>query len=280
MRKKRARPADARPTRGSVDSAADLRDLDREITRKLSEIRATKAAAREARLQAGAGAADGASSMSSDHPSDAPSSGPSRGGDGPAVTGESELGLAALLRIRGAPLVEALERHSPGAREHAEATASYTFATAVEVGFDRARSDDAREAAMLHEAGQVHVPAEVLAKAAIERDEAETEAFEAHYEAAYGLARGAGIPEHVCGWLLRVRERYDGAGPEGLAGERVPLEARLIKAACACQTAMVAPGADVPDRRAIDVLRAAAGSELDPRVTAALIGVLERAARG
>ena len=38
--------------------------------------------------------------------------------------------LAALTRERGAPLLEALERHSPGAREHAEATASYAFVVA------------------------------------------------------------------------------------------------------------------------------------------------------
>ncbi len=195
-----------------------------------------------------------------------------------AMTGEPELGLAELLKIRGAPLVEALERHAPGAREHAEGTASYTFATAVQIGFDRAQSEVAREAAMLHEAGQVYVPAEVLAKAAGERDEAETEAFEAHYEAGYRLARGAGIPEHVCGWLLRVRERYDGAGPEGFVGGLVAPEARVIKAACACQTAIVTPGAELPGRRAIEALGAAAGSELDPRMAAALIGILERAA--
>src|SRR5262245_34168563 len=58
MPKKRARPADVRPTRGSVHSVARLRDLDREITRKQSEIRAAKAAAREARIRTSANAAD------------------------------------------------------------------------------------------------------------------------------------------------------------------------------------------------------------------------------
>jgi HD-GYP domain-containing protein (c-di-GMP phosphodiesterase class II) len=273
MRKKQARPADARPTRGSVDSAADLRDLDREITRKQSEIRAAKAAAREARLQASA-EADRADTKGS-------------AGGAPAASAaqlrelDPELSLAALLQTRGAPLVEALEHHSRGAREHAEATASYAFATAVEVGFGRAQSEAVREAAMLHEAGQVCVPAAVLAKAESERDETEAEAVEAHYEAGYRLARGAGIPEHVCGWLLRVRERYDGGGPERLAGEVIPIESRIIRAACQCQTMLTLPEAgDLPaHRRAIEQLSARAGAELDPSVVAALIAILERATR-
>ena len=274
MRKKRARPTDLRPTRGSIHSAAELRDLDREIGRKQSEIRAAKAAARQARVQAGAGAADRVTLDTQEF-------------DGLVFEDsaaelhepEPELGLAAVLQTRGAPLVEALERHSKGAREHTEATASYAFATAVDLGFGRAESEAVREAAMLHEVGQVYVPAEALAEAERERDEAEAEAFAAYYEASYWLARRAEIPEHVCDWLLRVRERYDGAGPEGLAGEAIPIESRIIRAACVCQTAVEGPvGAGRQARgRAVEELNARAGGQLDPRVVMALVTVIERA---
>ena len=337
MRKKRVRPGDVRPTRGSVHSVAHLRDLDREITRKQSEIGAAKAAARKARLQTNAKVADGAI-REEKRPADAapeanapalpglgpelvsadaapeantaalPGLGPELGpGDavredsakadgatreekGPADAAPEddaaemlglgpELSLAARLQTRGAPLVVALEHHLRGAREHAEATASYAFATAVEVGFGRARSEALREAAMLHEVGQLYVPAATLAEAESERDEAGTEAFEALYEAGYWVARRAGIPEHVCGWLLRVRERYDGAGPEGLAGDAIPIESRIIRAACVCQTALaepVGPGQQ-PRSRAVEQLNARAGGQLDPQVVAALVTLIERA---
>jgi HD-GYP domain-containing protein (c-di-GMP phosphodiesterase class II) len=212
--------------------------------------------------------------MSSDRPSDAPSP--------TAEPAASELGLAILLRSRGAPLVEALERHLPGAREHADAAASYAFAAAVELGFERAQCEVARETAMLHEIGLVYVPAELLGKPPAERDEVEVEAFEGHFEAGYRLARGAGIPEHACDWLLRARERYDGGGPDGLAAEAIPIESRIIRAACSCDTALARAedtGETSPAGLAIERLARGAGSELDPRVAAALTAILERATR-
>jgi HD-GYP domain-containing protein (c-di-GMP phosphodiesterase class II) len=213
--------------------------------------------------------------MSSDRPSGAPS--PSPAPTDPGGGGAS--GLAALLRERGDPLVEALERHLPGARDHAVATASYAFAAAAGLGFDRAQCEVAREAAMLHEIGLIYVPAAIVAKPANERNAREAETWARQYDAAYQLARGAGIPEHACSWLLRVRERYDGTGPEGLGGERIPVESRLIRAACVCQTVLAAAGAHDPLRTASRDLAARAGGELDPRVVASLTAMLERAAR-
>lgn len=191
-----------------------------------------------------------------------------------------ELDLAALLRLRGAPLVEALELHMPGSREHAEATGSYAFAAAVELSFERSRCEAAREAAVLHEIGQVYVPAAILAKAPAERDEAEAAAVDSHFEAGYRLGRGAGIPERACAWILRARERYDGGGPEGLAGEAIPIESLLIRASCATATALATArgGTMPPPRRAIVALREASGTELDPRLVIILTGVLARAA--
>lgn len=207
--------------------------------------------------------------MSLDRPSGAPSPRPEGG----------EQGLADVLRSRGAPLLEALERHSPGAREHAEATASYAFAAAVELGFERSQCEVAREIAALHEVGVVYVPAAAIAKPPAERDAAERAACDGHFEAGYRLALGAGIPEHACAWVLRARERFDGTGPERLAGEAIPFESRLIRAACACQTALgAASGQAAPHRVAIEALNAEAGTALDPRVATALASVLERIA--
>jgi HD-GYP domain-containing protein (c-di-GMP phosphodiesterase class II) len=209
------------------------------------------------------------------------SSDPRSADPSPEAAAGAERGLAPLLRSRGGPLVEALERHVPGARVHAQGTASYAFAAAVGVGFERAQCEVAREAAMLHEIGAIYVPAPIAAKPASERDDREAAIWDQHYEAGYRLARGAGVPEHVCGGILRARERFDGAGPERLEGERIPIESRLIRAACTCQTApsaTAAAGGPEPLAVTIEALAAQAGSELDPRVVAALTSILERAA--
>ncbi len=206
--------------------------------------------------------------------SDPPTAVPSPGAENP----DAARALAALLRARGAPLLEALDAHQRGAAEHAEGTASFALAAAAALGLEPARREVIAEAARLHEIGQIYVAAEVLAKRPGERDAAEASAFEAHFEAGYRLARGAGIPEPACGWLLRARERYDGSGPESLAGEAIALESRLIAAACECQSELAAEsgGSEAPVPRAIAALEAGSGTALDPRIATALVAVLAR----
>ena len=97
--------------------------------------------------------------------------------------------------------------------------------------------------------------------------------LDSHLEAAYRLCRGSGIPERVCGWILRTRERYDGRGPERLSGMVVPIEARIIRTACAADLLLARVGGE----GTVDALRAAEGSELDPVVTDAVVAVVERA---
>lgn len=223
--------------------------------------------------------------MSSQHPSDARSAAPEdRAGVGDGAG--SDFTLASLVQIRGAPLIDALDRHAPGSREHADATGSYAFATAVELGHDRSRAELAREAAKLHAVGGVYVPAATLARPAAERTPAERSEVDGLHEAGCRLARAAGVPEQVCGWILRIRERYDGRGPDRLAGPAIPLESRIARAACCCDRALADPGTgegttpDRPQGRAIAALREDAGRALDPRVVESLSGILGRVAGG
>ena len=202
----------------------------------------------------------------------------------PAGGGASEVDLAELVRVRGPTLVDALESHWPGARDHADATASYGFAAAVELGFEREHAEAVREAARLHEVGLIYVPTVVLATAPQDRDPEDLALINAH--PAYGaeLARGAGVPNKACAWIRASAERFDGRGPAGLAGERVPLQARIICVACACDSALTAPhpAATPTEHRAaaFATLRVAAGRELDPRVVEALTAMLDRVTRG
>ena len=209
--------------------------------------------------------------MSSDRRSGDPSSGP-------------EPDLAALVRERGSALLDGLEDHRPGSREHADGTASYAFAASVELGLDRRGADAIREAARLHEIGKVYVPADVLAKSPEELAPEQQALLGTHFALGAELARGAGVPDQVCEWIRASAERFDGDGPTGLGGERIPLQSRIARVACTCDAVLAAPpepGGEAPLRRrdrAIAELSVAAGRELDPRVVEALGAVLERAA--
>jgi HD-GYP domain-containing protein (c-di-GMP phosphodiesterase class II) len=178
--------------------------------------------------------------MSSDRPSGDPS---------PTPDPDADSDLARIARARGSSLLDALEERSPGSRSHADGTASFAFAVAVELGHGRGQAEAVREAARLHEVGGI---------------------YGGDHDSGAHLARGAGVPEVVCEWIAATGERFDGEGPRGLAGEQISLEARIIRAACACERV----GADA------SALSAAAGLELDPRVVAALGSMLRRIAPG
>jgi HD-GYP domain-containing protein (c-di-GMP phosphodiesterase class II) len=183
-------------------------------------------------------------------------------------------------RLRGEPLVAALEEHAPGSREHADATSAYAFSIAVEIGLGREDCELIREAARIHEVGKLYLPAGLLAKQPIELTAAEREQIASYQGATHTLALGAGIREEVCTWLLLTRERYDGAGPGRLAGDGIPIASRIIRVGCAYRTLLESHSAVSPEearRGALGWLRAAGGAELDPGLVEGLSRVLERA---
>lgn len=212
----------------------------------------------------------------------APSDDPSAEPEPDASAGRAAPSLADVIRERGEPLLRALSEHLPGAREHADATSSLSFAAAESLELSRDRAETIQEAARLHDIGKLYVPAELLVRDPSGLSPDEAELVENPYAAAAGLARGAGLPITVAAWLTATGERYDGRGPERLANVDIPLESRIIRAACGCAALMgyAGQGADSAEvRRSVAApLWASAGAELDPRVVEALVAVLKSSA--
>jgi HD-GYP domain-containing protein (c-di-GMP phosphodiesterase class II) len=141
-----------------------------------------------------------------------------------------------------------------------------------------------RLAGWLHNVGTVAVPDRVLAKPGPLDDE-ERRIMMTH--AAFGaelVARTPGIAESA-GAVRHHHERWDGTGyPDGLAGDGIPIEARVVAAADMWN----AMGRDRAHRPALAFATAvaevgrASGSQLDPAVARALLVVVtaerERAA--
>jgi HD-GYP domain-containing protein (c-di-GMP phosphodiesterase class II) len=190
---------------------------------------------------------------------------------------------AALTRLRGGPLLDALDGHVPGAREHADATAAYAIAVAVEIGLDREQCELIREAARLHEIGKLYLPAALIERPSGELSAEERAQLVSHQAAGHSLALGAGVPEEACAWILHARERFDGGGPDRLAGEGIPLPSRIIRVACAYATLLPNQPAASPEEArhgTLAWLRAAGEAELDPALVEALGRVVRRAAAG
>jgi HD-GYP domain-containing protein (c-di-GMP phosphodiesterase class II) len=179
--------------------------------------------------------------------------------------------IAAEVRSRGAPLLEALDERFSTAVDRAEVAA--VLAGALAIYFDPEEQEAVRETARLQEIGKLYVPAEVLTRPLAELGKAEREQLASHYEHGRDLARGAGVPEQACSWILHARERWDGSGPTGLRAREIPLASRIIAATREYLDAPMQPGADSSDPRqaALRRLEEVSGSTLDPEIAARAI---------
>ena len=102
-----------------------------------------------------------------------------------------------------------------------------------------------------------------------------------HPEIAAGILGNRNFDD-VRAWVLAHHERPDGKGyPRGLAGEAIPLEARILAVAdaYAAMTADRVYRAAISPKAAQSELRRGSGSQFDPRVVTAFLAVLERRTR-
>jgi hypothetical protein len=144
------------------------------------------------------------------------------------------------------------------------------------LGMDDADLRALRYAATLHDIGELGVPEAILNKPGPLTDE-ERPAVERTPLIGEGILSPVDFLADALPFVRGAHERWDGAGyPDGLAGEEIPLGARILFA-CDSYHAMTA---ERPYRSALPAveaereLRRVAGTQLDPRVVEALIGVL------
>jgi HD-GYP domain-containing protein (c-di-GMP phosphodiesterase class II) len=131
--------------------------------------------------------------------------------------------------------------------------------------------------ALLHDVGKIRIPAEIINKPG-SLDEHEWAVMKTHtIEGEQMLERVGGLLGEVGRLVRSCHERWDGHGyPDGLAGEDIPLVARIV---CCCD-AYSAMTTDRPYRaartaqEALEELRRCAGTQFDPAVVDALTASL------
>ena len=134
-------------------------------------------------------------------------------------------------------------------------------------------------AGLLHDIGKFAFPDSILLADSRLTDE-QWEAVSRHPEDGARIVRRVEGYGPVADIVLSHHERWDGRGyPRGLAGEAIPLAARLIAVADTYDviTARDSYRKPVSAEEAVAELRRVAGSQLDPRVVEALAAVLGRA---
>jgi HD-GYP domain-containing protein (c-di-GMP phosphodiesterase class II) len=123
-------------------------------------------------------------------------------------------------------------------------------------------------AMLLHDVGNIGVSDGVLNKP-VSLLEPERELVRAHVQIGHDLLKQVALLDGVAEVVRHHHERYDGTGyPDGLAGEDIPIAARII-AVVDAYGAMLAPRsyrpALTPERACLE-LRRCAGTQFDPRV--------------
>lgn len=175
-----------------------------------------------------------------------------------------------------AKFIDSIDRST---EDHSRRVADRAVELARALGLAEEDIETVRVAAYLHDIGKVDVSADVLRKAAQLTPDEHAE-MRRHVD--YGTAmleRVGGLLTHVVPIVLYHHERWDGRGYKGLAGERIPIGARII-AVCDTYDAIVAdrPYRDGrPHIEALAVLREQRGSQFDPRVVDAFLALFDEA---
>lgn len=191
------------------------------------------------------------------------------GSDGPAAERDSYLATVLVL-------ADALDVREAGATRHSQAVGRYAEMIARELGLPSEAAERVRLGGVLHDVGKVGIPDAVLRKAGplTEREWAEVRR---HPEIGARVLEGMSVDD-IRAWVLAHHERPDGAGyPRGLAGEEIPIEARILAVAEAYE-AMTSERSYRPalsDRDARAELASAAGSQFDRAVVEALFRSLD-----
>jgi hypothetical protein len=155
---------------------------------------------------------------------------------------------------------------------HVERVAEIAVAVGRRLGYAGEDLDAIEIGALLHDIGKIGIPERILHKPG-PLDEAEWEVMRRHPIVSEFILSGIELHPFVAQIARSSHERIDGTGyPDGLAGEDVPLPARIVLVADAFDalTSDRPYRAKRPEHQALAEIRANAGTQFCPTVVAEL----------
>ena len=165
-------------------------------------------------------------------------------------------------------LANALEANDEYTSSHARWITDLSLHVGRELGLDARTLKRLELGALFHDIGKIGIPEAILAKPGPLDDE-EWKIVRLHPELGARILAPIERLDEVCEIVLHCHEHWDGSGyPNGLAGEEIPLEARVILV-CDAYHAMTSDRAyrkRLPEKEARRRLEEAAGTQFDPKV--------------
>jgi diguanylate cyclase len=172
-------------------------------------------------------------------------------------------------------LANALEAQDEYTGDHARALAEMALAVGTELGLEPERLKVLELAALFHDIGKIGVPSEIIRKPG-PLTAAELREMKRHPEIGEQILAPVPFLHPILAIVRACHERWDGHGyPDGLAGEGIPLESRIVFV-CDAFHAMTSDRpyrAALPGSEAVRRLKLSAGTQFDPDIVAAFIRV-------
>jgi PAS domain S-box-containing protein len=170
-----------------------------------------------------------------------------------------------------------IEKRDPYTAGHQQRVAALATAIGERMGLDKGRLEGLRMGGLIHDIGKIYIPAEILNRPG-RLTEAEFGLIKTHSQVGYDIMKGVEFPWPIGEMILQHHERLDGSGyPEGLSGNQIILEARILAVADVVEAIM----SHRPYRPALGIENATAeirkgrGDRYDPEVVDACIEVLK-----
>jgi len=174
-------------------------------------------------------------------------------------------------------LLESLNHRNPEMLAHARRVAQLSMPVAAALGVDEPALAVIEQGALLHDVGKIAIPDEVIHKAG-PLTAIEIAIMRSHAQIGHDITATVPCLRRAAEIILATHERYDGTGyPHGLAGDAIPIGARVIAAVDAFDALTSGRVGHLPSvERANAELVRGAGSQFDPEVVAAWLRCVDR----
>jgi len=169
-------------------------------------------------------------------------------------------------------LALAIEAKDHTTHTHLQRVRTYAVEMAKELNLGEDQIEALRAAALLHDIGKLAVPEQIISKPGKLTPE-EFEKMKVHPIVGAEILERVAFPYPVAPIVRSHHERWDGSGyPEGLAGEQIPIGARIL-AAVDCLDALAShrqyrPA--LPLAEAMEKVKEKSGSWFDPQIVSIL----------
>jgi len=172
---------------------------------------------------------------------------------------------------------EALDAKDQYTAGHSRRVMEYSVGIARRIKLKETDIERLRKSALLHDIGKIGIPDIVLHKKTALTDE-EYSVIKSHTEIGATILKSVKSFKDFVPSVYHHHERYDGKGyPQGIAGEKIPLHARIIAVADSfdAMTSNRPYRKSYPMETALSELQRNKGIQFDPQITAAFIEILK-----